>query len=176
MLRDATGADAAAIAALHVASWRDAYRGIFSDALLDGALAVEMAAKWPGQLAGLPEAGVVLVAERGGAALGFVAVWQRDDLAYIDNLHVAPDARGAGLGPALLAEAAARMRARGCTAAALHVFARNAGAIRFYGRLGALIGPEEPVEVFGETVVERRCDWPGIGALMAAARAAAQPA
>jgi hypothetical protein len=76
----------------------------------------------------------------------------------------------------LLAEAAARRRQHGCTGAALHRFARNARAIRFSARLGAVIASEQPVEAFGETVVERRCDWPEIAALIAAVRTATRPA
>lgn len=44
MIRDANANDEAAIADLHVRSWRNAYRGIVDDAYMDGALAAETAA------------------------------------------------------------------------------------------------------------------------------------
>jgi ribosomal protein S18 acetylase RimI-like enzyme len=63
------------------------------------------------------------------------------------------------------------MRSRGCVAAELTVFARNDAALRFYERLGAVIGPEQMGETFGHRVLERRCSWPDIATLIAAAAA-----
>jgi ribosomal protein S18 acetylase RimI-like enzyme len=154
---------------LHVASWRDAYRGVLDDAFLDGPMAGLMARHWQEALAVRRRPGVVMMATAGGDPVGFAAAWREGTNAHIDNLHVRPGMRGAGIGRALLGFAAGRMQGQGCATADLSVLAGNTGAIRFYRTLGASVGPEEPGTVFGQTVAERRCSWPDIGALAAAA-------
>jgi len=165
-LRAAREGDAAAIAALHLASWRDAYRGILDDAFLEGPAETVMAGHWETALARRPMPGVVLLASMGTEAAGFVAAWRQGVTALVDNLHVRPGLRGAGIGRTLLGAVARRMRARGCTGAEVSVFAANIDAIRFYGALGARIGPEEMGETFGQRVHERRCSWPEIDLLI----------
>lgn len=173
-LRTATAGDAPEVTALHVASWRDAYRGMLPDDFLDTGLEPEAARHWQ-QLLGVPRRSVVVVlAMLGAGPAGFVAMLRRDLTAHVENLHVRPGLRGAGIGRALLAHAARRMHHRGCRDVALDVFARNAGAIRFCTALGAVIGPEEPGLAFGQPVLQRRCAWPDIGLLVAATGAPAR--
>jgi ribosomal protein S18 acetylase RimI-like enzyme len=169
-MRAARAADAAAVAALHLASCRDAYRGVLADDFLDGPMAALLDRHWAETLAGRGRKGVVMLATAIGDPVGFVAAWRRGDSAHIENLHVQPGMRGAGIGRLLLGAAAERMAAQGCTAADLMVFAANVGAIRFYRALGAAVGPEEEGVAFGQRVVERRCAWPDIRALVTAAR------
>ena len=71
----------------------------------------------------------VTVAERGGAVAGFLAVAGDG---HVDALYLAPEARGQGVGAALLAEA----RARHPGGLTLWAFVANAGARRFYAREG----------------------------------------
>ena len=52
-IRLATVADADVIAALHAASWRSAYRGIFKDSTLGPALDGERRTHWSGKLAAM---------------------------------------------------------------------------------------------------------------------------
>jgi len=165
--RAARGSDAPAIAALHLASWRDAYRGVLPDAVLDVAAPAEMPRHWAATLP-LSRPGAVILAMRGGEPLGFVAAYVEGATAYVDNLHVAPGGRGAGLGRVLLGLAARRLRRLGCTRAELFAFAGNTGALRFYARLGAAIGPVQPCEVHGHSAEERICAWEEIGSLIAA--------
>src|SRR6185369_4532125 len=49
-LRDATGDDAPAIAALHAESWRTTYRGALRDDYLDGHIVRERTTVWRGRL------------------------------------------------------------------------------------------------------------------------------
>ncbi|MEQ1508872.1 MAG: GNAT family N-acetyltransferase [Sphingopyxis sp.] len=56
---------------------------------------------------------------------------------YLEDLFVRPDARGAGLGKALLAHLAALAVARGCARLEWSVLDWNAPAIAFYKSLGA---------------------------------------
>jgi ribosomal protein S18 acetylase RimI-like enzyme len=168
-LRSARAQDAPAIVELHVASWRDAYRGVLDDAFLDGPMAELMARHWQDALAVRRRPGVVMMATAGGDPVGFIAAWREGTNAHVDNLHVKPGMRGAGIGRALLGFAAGRMQSQGCVTADLRVFAGNLGAIRFYRSLGGTMGPEEPGVAFGHPVTERHCTWPDIGALIAAA-------
>ncbi len=166
--RTARPDDVREVASLHVASWRDAYRGILDDDFLDGALPDFAARQWEAVLAQPQRSATVVLAMLGTDSAGFVAILRKGAVAYVDSLHVRPGMRGAGIGRALLAFAARRMRHRGCASAELVVFAANPGAIRFYTALGASIGPEEPSPSFGPGVPQHRCTWPDIGALISA--------
>src|SRR5690349_14947483 len=125
-----------------------------------------MAGHWETSLARRPMRGIVLLAIMGTDAAGFVAAWRQGGTARVDNLHVRPGLRGAGIGRTLLGTVARRMRGRGCTGAEVSVFASNIDAIRFCGALGARIGPEEVGETLGQRVPERRCSWPEIDLLI----------
>src|SRR5260370_12214475 len=103
-IRAATIADADAIAAVHAASWRSAYRGILKETTLGPGLDAERRAHWRTRFAAMDPQDTVLIAD----GLGFIAAWAKGDPgfgAYINNLHVHPDRRGARpclplLGPA----------------------------------------------------------------------------
>jgi CheY-like chemotaxis protein len=72
-VRDATSADARAIATVHVTSWRAAYRGLLPDRFLDRLSVDERAPTWRRRIDGRHDAEAVLVAERDGAVVGFLA-------------------------------------------------------------------------------------------------------
>ncbi len=165
-LRPAREADAATVAELHLASWRDTYRGMLCDSFLDEEAPRLFPTHWSRALAQRPLPGLVMLATVTGDPAGFVALWRRAEVAYVDHLHVRPGLRGAGIGRTLLRHAAARMQQRGCRCAELEVLAGNARAIRFYEALGAEIGEEQPGETFGQQVRERRCAWPAIERLI----------
>src|SRR5260370_23709552 len=96
-IRAATIADPDSLAALHAASWRSAYRGIPKQTTLGPGLDAERRAHWRTRFAAMDPQDTVLIAD----GLGFIAAWAKGDPgfgAYIDNLHVHPDRRGAGLG------------------------------------------------------------------------------
>jgi ribosomal protein S18 acetylase RimI-like enzyme len=157
-IRRASAADADAIAALHAASWRSAYRGIFKDATLGPSLDGERQAHWRGKLAAMAPDDTVLIA----GDLGFVAVWAKGDPgfgAYIDNLHVRPERRSGGLGRRLLGEAMRQVANHGETGAYLWVFDDNARAIDFYHRLGGEIVESGFDEIDGAQVAHSRIAW-----------------
>ena len=70
-IRPASVADADAIAALHAASWRSAYRGIFKDDTLGPSLDGERREHWRGKLGAMTPQDTVLIADD----VGFIAVW-----------------------------------------------------------------------------------------------------
>jgi hypothetical protein len=157
-IRLANVADADAIAAVHAASWRSAYRGIFKDSTLGPALDDERRTHWRGKLSAVTADDAVLIA----GDVGFIAVWAKGDPgfgAYIDNLHVHPERRSAGLGRRLLGEAMGRVAGRGERAAYLWVFDDNVRAIDFYRRLGGEIVEGGFDEVDGQPVPHSRIVW-----------------
>lgn len=138
-MRDAAAQDAGAVTALHVASWRSAYRGVLPDAYLDGDVETERAEHWQKTLGALGPKDFVLLAEEGRALRGFISIyWHKEPGhdAYLDNLHVDPGHRGGGLGRQLLAAALQRLIEQGARSLCLWAFDQNEGAIRFYQRLG----------------------------------------
>lgn len=72
----------------------------------------------------------------GEAVLGFVIFWLVHDELHVLNVAVAAEHRRRGAARALMAEAAARGRARGARLATLEVRRSNAGAIALYRGLG----------------------------------------
>lgn len=128
------------IAAIHAASWKVAYRGLYADRYLDHEVDVERRRHWqqrvPELLAG---DGEIFLAQAGRQAAGFLCIELGPDRewgAYVDNLHVLPAWRGANLGSALLAHGTAWARARTQTQLWLWVFERNHAARHFYRREG----------------------------------------
>jgi GNAT superfamily N-acetyltransferase len=91
---------------------------------------------------GDPRIGSILVAREDGAAVGMVnllftvstALGER--VALLEDMVVAPAARGRGVGAELLAHAIAHARARGCRRITLLTDGANEAAQRFYARHG----------------------------------------
>lgn len=80
----------------------------------------------------------LLVADRGGATLGYAAVHRRarSTLAHLASIAVRPDAAGQGLGQRLLDAAEAAALAQNCTRLRLEVRADNVPAQRLYEGAG----------------------------------------
>ena len=73
---------------------------------------------------------------RSGALLDELTPAVPADSVYVASLAVAPDARGRGVGSALMASVEAEARRRGAARLALDVSRANAGGRAFYARLG----------------------------------------
>lgn len=150
MIREATEADLPFIRDLHLASWRDAYRGMLTDEYLDGPVAEDMTARW----AALPDPAIVLVAETGFACCLLI-----EPMPYLDNLHAAPNARRAGTGRALMARLAGELLKRGETAMDLTVIDANGRARAFYRAMGGAEGEPFEAEEGGGLILVRRVTW-----------------
>lgn len=138
-----TPADADAVAALHVASWRGAYRGVFTDDYLDHQADAERREAWRIRL-NAPDPGAdwgFVAQDASGRLLGFAWVMPDHDPTwgdYVDNLHVAPDLKGGGIGRRLMQAVAQRLLDGGSTRPLyLWVLDANTAARGFYERLGA---------------------------------------
>jgi len=121
-LRPYDARDEDASVALWLRSWQKTYPELDFAGRLDW-----WRKRWRNEL--LPAAEVV-IAETGGAMIGFVTV--DPHTFYLDQLVVAPEYWGFGVGAALIAEAK-RISPDGLD---LDVNTDNARAIRFYGRQG----------------------------------------
>src|SRR5262249_8815044 len=107
--RAAGAADAAAIAAIHTASWRDAYAGILDRDFLAGRIEEDRLALWTERLERPPETQLVEAAEEDGRLVGFICAHRNADPrwgSWIDNLHITPQMRGRKIGEGLLRRAA----------------------------------------------------------------------
>lgn len=162
-IRRAEDRDRPAIAAIHAESWRDAYRGVLPDSLLDDSIHDIMDDRWATQLIRPEDA--VYVAEQDGAVVGFSATWDGDS-AYIDNLHVSKAARSQGVGRRLLAETARHFLRIGRVRAHLHVVTANARARTLYLALGGEPGGVEDKDLYGTMVPNERIDWPNLAVLL----------
>jgi GNAT superfamily N-acetyltransferase len=142
-VRKAGVEDAAAIAGVHVRSWRAAYRGIVPDALLDGLSVAQREIVWRELLGRGDRESLTLVAEREGEVVGFCSILAagRDGDAAATGCEVAaiyvdPRFWRAGVGRALLGAALDGAHDCGCDEATLWVFAANRAAIAFYEAFG----------------------------------------
>jgi ribosomal protein S18 acetylase RimI-like enzyme len=170
--RQATPDDAASMAALHAASWRRHYRGTFADAYLDGPIDRERLQVWTERLAH-PRAGqVAILAEDDGGLAGFVCVFLDHDRLYgslIDNLHVASDRQGLGLGKSLVRRAGdAMLFAVPRRPVYLTVLDSNHPARAFYARIGGKVVEEaRKTEPDGSDHLVLRVAWDSPAALIA---------
>lgn len=173
-LRAGTPGDADAIADLHARSWRKTYRGLFSDAFLDGPVFEERRALWTKRLGTWDtRRNVVLLAENAGALAGFASVMLDTEPqwgARLDNLHVDPLGKARGVGRRLM-QGAAQWVLAGNKAAMLHlmVFEGNVPARGFYDAMGGdCIERREVTVEDGTRLVELRYVWRDLPALSGA--------
>jgi GNAT superfamily N-acetyltransferase len=163
-LREADSGDIAAVAALHTASWRDAYRTIFDAAFLAGPVVKDRLDVWTERLTTPSESCRTTLAEEDGKLLGFVCVFGGNDPQWgslVDNLHVLPGLRGKGIGQALLRSAAAWVaQAYPATGLYLWVYEANVAAARFYDRLGGRAVERTTKSTHGGTAPILRYHWP----------------
>jgi ribosomal protein S18 acetylase RimI-like enzyme len=163
--RPAGPSDSDAIAHLHARSWRENYRGSFSDTFLDGELPEERLRVWRGRLDQPPENQLVELAFDGTDLVGFVCAYGAHDPewgSFVDNLHVARAAKRGGIGASLMRQAGAWLESRYPDLGVyLLVLEANLPARRFYERLGGRNAGTSTMETHGGAVVRScRYIWP----------------
>jgi RimJ/RimL family protein N-acetyltransferase len=140
MIREATPDDARAIAEVHVASWRWAYREDLSPEFLDGISVDDRERGWSEWLIPHDRAGTFVAQER--VVVGFCSFGpSRDDdateqIAEVLTIYVLEDVAGRGIGRHLFASAVERLSDLGYERATLWVMASNERSRRFYERAG----------------------------------------
>jgi GNAT superfamily N-acetyltransferase len=162
VIRPATVDDAAAIARVHVETWRAAYAGLLPDAGLAAMSVHAGASRWQGHLA--DPVVRAWVAEEGGEVVAFTSGGPpRDaDLApeafgEVYAVYVHPRAQRTGLGGGLLDAVCQWFGGTGLTGAALWVLTGNEAGRAFYERCGWVgDGSERGIDVGGAVVDEVR--------------------
>jgi ribosomal protein S18 acetylase RimI-like enzyme len=154
-IRPAAPSDLKEIAAIHAASWKDAYSDVFPAEFLAGQIDRHFSNHWCE--IDIKNEDIVLVAER-NTLVGFIAVWCRP-IPFIDNLHVKPSQRSKKIGSALMKAGARELINRGYKTGFLWVFQNNERAIQFYERLGGVKKERARKTVFGYRVPSWKIEW-----------------
>jgi ribosomal protein S18 acetylase RimI-like enzyme len=156
-IRPLAFADAAAVANVHIQTWRATYPGVMPQAVLDGLSLEALTMRWQKLAQPEPQDGVIaaFIAEAQSQPIAFaVACEQRDDAmreagfsAEFQTIHILPAHQGGGLGRRLMTIMARAMIAEGHLTASCWSATENHPACRFYERLGG--------EAFGEKIDKR---------------------
>lgn len=163
--------DAVDLARVHVEAWRETYPGMLPQPYLDRMSMAAHARRWRTRL--MRSAEITLVAENAEGLVGYCSGdWSRAGgqaagEAEITTLYVLRRAQRAGLGRRLLTSTARALAARGATSLVIWVLRDNAGARRFYERLGGACEGERPEPIAGGTVAAVAYRWTDIGTLVA---------
>ena len=125
---------------MHVQSWDENYRGILTDDVIASRDLASRQALWTKILPQLQRVTLVASNEQ-GIVRGFAsAVVLRPPVdgfdSYLQTLYLTSDAKGHGVGAALLRSVAQELRERGCKNMALRTLRLNP-AREFYERFGA---------------------------------------
>ena len=144
------------MAALHVRAWRATYTGLVPDGFLAGLKVEDREAMWRRSVTApevAPAERVILVAEHGGAVVGFVAAGHArgDDefgMGEVYAINVDPPAWRRGAGRALLAGATAWLDAR-FAMSILWVVDENQRARCLYEGAGWSVDGATKVETYG---------------------------
>jgi ribosomal protein S18 acetylase RimI-like enzyme len=142
LIRAATQSDCLAMAQLHAASWRFAYRGALSDEYLaSDDLVSDRWRHWESLLATPAKHQHVFICEHDNQLIGFACMYGNENDqwgSFLNNIHVAQAAQGRGAGASLLhAIAELCTRLYGQVGLYLYVIQSNTNAQGFYARYGA---------------------------------------
>jgi ribosomal protein S18 acetylase RimI-like enzyme len=167
-IRDATLADAPALATLFVEGWRDEHAGLLPEAVLAARSRDESEANWRRTLRRAKDARHEIVLVAGARRLEGLIVSVRQagdwpDAAEVLLVQVARSSRRRAVGEALMRETAARLRRNGAEALIVRVLEANGAARRFYEALGGeLAEAVRQVEESGVFFPERTYVWSDI--------------
>lgn len=156
-VRPARLADAAELAGVHAAAWREAYTGIIPALTLERMI-VRRGPMWWRETIGRR---MLLVLEVGGEAAGYASLAAapgraRQGAAEIQELYLAPQYQGIGLGGRLFGAALKRLRERGYARVLVRALADNERANAFYARRhGRVIARSQ--ERLGDSMLD--CLW-----------------
>lgn len=171
-VREARIEDAAAIARVHIDSWRTTYAGIVPDDYLAGMSYQSRTSFWDNvlRLAGERQQ-FIYVAETGeGEIVGFTSGGPDRESnppfqAELYTIYLLEHYQGQGLGRRLFYALVERLARAGLTSMLLWVFAVNP-ARRFYEALGGKLVKSSPFEIGGVTIEEVAYGWEDIRVLL----------
>jgi len=188
-IRRARPADAPAIGAVHVATWRNAYAGVLPERYLAGLSPLRHAAGYEQAITDRTNGHAVFVAVASGAdapegtpadqatVVGFTSGGRarRPGLGQgeVETLYLLDDYRERGVGRRLMRAMAAHLAAVGCRSVVLWVL-RDNPTRWFYCRLGGKPAAREMIRFAGEAMEQIAFVWDPIETLLAATAPAAE--
>ena len=137
--RTASLADAPTIGLLHAKSWQQHYKEVLSESYLKDYVVEDRLEVWQLRLEKPAKNQHIIVAEDKGIVCGFICLFFQENPVWgtlLDNLHVAYDWKGKGIGASLL-KAGHQWSLQQDATVPMHlwVYASNKGAIAFYEKL-----------------------------------------
>lgn len=165
-LRAATPLDAAAIAHVHVQSWKTTYAGILPAPFLDALNENDRLLQWQQWLTlDIP----VFVAELDGTVAGFISGGSlREPIPTYDAelfaIYLLQPAQNRGIGTALLRQLAATLRSKSLTSLIVWVLEQNPSK-SFYLKSGAQLITAKEIELADMTLTEQAYGWPTLNAI-----------
>lgn len=161
-IRRALPSDAARIAHVYVATWRDAYPGILPDKVLVGLSEPRHAAFWQRQIGDSNEV-VLVVDDPEGDVVGFGSAGRSrhanlDHDGEVYTLYLLADWRNHGLGRSLLNALFDALSERGYASAIIWVLADNPSRF-FYENLGGRMAAEKVEKLWGAPVRQFAYSW-----------------
>ncbi len=169
-IRSAVQDDAAAIARVHLESWKTTYPGIVPQAYIDGLEVENGIRNWQERLAqdGAP---LVFVAEEEAGIFGFAAGGRMmHPVEGFDGelgaIYLLASHQKRGAGAALVRRMAGALRERGFQSMVVWVLKANPSR-RFYERMGGVLVGEQEIEIGGVTLPEVAYGWRNVGELCA---------
>ena len=163
-IRPATPADAAAIAHVHIASWKTTYPGIVPDAGIAALREEDSRQRWQERLeaADIP----IFVAEFDTGVFGFLAggpirkpIEDYDGELYA--LYLLQSHQRLGAGRALVHQLASTLHSQGFQSMLVWVLEANP-AVGFYQHLGAVQVTRQTIEIGGANLSELSFGWPSL--------------
>lgn len=164
-VREAVPADAAALARVHVDTWRTAYAGILPDEFLAGLSYLNSESNWSQALTAIRPGESVLVAETAaGAIVGFAngAPERESDPLFrgeIYSIYLLAAYQRMGVGRRLFTALAQRLRQDGLESFLLWVLKDNLPARRFYEALGGTYLAEKTITIGESDLIEVSYGW-----------------
>ena len=168
-IRPAKAEDADAIATVHITSWRETYRGLLPDELLDGLRQDDRVELWSKIIASNDHnpTNAQFVADSAGEIVGFgscglgrskecVAAGYKGE---ISTLYILKPYQNCGLGSAIFQRIAKHLVGTGVDTTSLWVLGTNAHARKFYERLGGVAFKERSDNHRGCSTTEIAYGW-----------------
>jgi len=166
-IRPAREGDAAGLAKVHVDSWREAYRGIISDATLAQLSYPSSQSRWERILSAPNEFSFHYIAEvKPGEIIGFSSGGPERDgnpdyQAELYALYLLQAYHRQGIGSWLVAATAGGLLARGMDSMYVWVLTKNP-AVGFYKAMGGIWIGERRIEIAGQQLMEDCYGWPNL--------------
>lgn len=168
VVRPAEIDDAAAIARVHVATWRSAYRGLLPDDFLDSLSESHYEERWQRTIA--DQGSGVYVAEDGRQVVAFASggperAGEDGFSGELYAIYVMREAQGRGHGRALVRAVTKGLREMGLADLIVWVLRDNPSARRFYERLGGVYVREQPITIGSAVLREVSYGWRSLDSL-----------